>query len=48
MTKEKIISFRVDTDDCDKINKQKDIMKFKTVGEFFMYLWDKFKREQKI
>jgi len=48
MTKEKIISFRVDNDDHDKIHKQKERMKFNTVAEFFMYLWDKFKREQKI
>ena len=48
MAKEKIISFRVDTDDYKQIKKQKNLMKFKTVAEFFMYLWDKFKREQKI
>jgi len=48
MSKDKIISFRVDSEDYKNIEKQKDAMKFRTVAEFFMHLWDRFKREQKI
>jgi len=48
MKKDKIISFRVPSDDYKEIKRQKKILKFKSVGEMFMHLWDRFRREREV